>query len=185
MNENVRILMDGVGSKNNKIRKEALDTLLDLTEEKVEWVYEIWGTLVDKLYSENSYQRSIGVFLLSNLAKSDYKHRFYEVIDRYLELMEDEKFITARQTIQSSWKVAVELKNLTDRITKYLLKMCSENKFLTQHANLIRRDIIMSLCNIHNACIDAVDISDIEFTINKYCEEERKQLISMLNKSWN
>lgn len=186
MNENIKKLVDELGSKNNKVRKNALDTLLDMTQEKVDWVYEVWGTLVDKLASDNSYQRSIGIFLLSNLIKSDYEHRFFEVIDRYLELMEDEKFITSRQTIQTSWKVAIQLDELRDKIIHYLLKMFSENKFLSLHANLIRKDIIMSLCNIHNVYKDAVDILDIKFRIDMYCDEiERKELIKLLNRSWN
>ncbi len=65
-----------------------------------------------------------------------------------IELMEDEKFITSRQTIQTSWKVAIQLDELRDKIISCLLKMFSENRFLNLHANLIRKDIIISLCNI-------------------------------------
>ena len=70
----IDLLVEDVGSKDNKIRKMALDNLLKITEEKIDWVYDIWDIFSEKLYSNNSYQRSIGVFLLSNLAKSDYEH---------------------------------------------------------------------------------------------------------------
>ncbi len=183
MNKNVEILIEEVKSKNNRIRKNALDNLLNLTREEIEWVYDIWDIFLEKLNSDNSYQRSIGVFLLSNLAKSDYEHRFVEVVDRYLALMEDEKFITSRQTIQNAWKVAIAYDELREKIVNYLLNMFSKNKFLIINANLIRKDIIMSLFKIKEFYNDAVDIVDIELRVEIYCvDKERKELVKLLHK---
>ena len=182
MSEHIKELVKELGSKDNKIRKNALDIMLKLTQEKVDWVYEIWDILVDKLNSKNSYQRTIGVFLLSNLAKSDYEGRFLEIIDRYLQLTEDEKFIASRQTIQSSYKVAIAIKQLKDKIVNHLIKMFSENKHLNSHANLIRKDIVQSLCNINNAYQD-IDLIEIKLKIEMNCfNKERKELEKILRK---
>ncbi|WDV46324.1 hypothetical protein PV797_01185 [Clostridiaceae bacterium M8S5] len=183
MSENIKILVDELGSKDNKIRKNALDTLLGITNEKVKWIYEVWDIFVEKLDSSNSYQRSIGIFMLSNLVKSDYENRFFDVINKYLELMEDERFITARQTIQSSWKVAIAKKTLRNKIANYLLKMFLDNKHLSSHANLIRKDITQSLVNINNLYKNAVDLGELELKIEMYCDKnEKKKLYVLLGK---
>lgn len=182
----IDLLVEDVGSKDNKIRKMALDNLLKITEEKIDWVYDIWDIFSEKLYSNNSYQRSIGVFLLSNLAKSDYEHRFVEEVDKYLSLMEDEKFVTSRQTIQSAWKVAIVYDEIREKIVRYLYTMFTENKFLEVHAILIRKDIITSLCIIRSVYQDAVDIVDLELRIEMNCEgKEKEELIKLLDKQLN
>ncbi|PKM50285.1 MAG: hypothetical protein CVV02_12400 [Firmicutes bacterium HGW-Firmicutes-7] len=181
MDDNIEVLIEELNSKNNIIRKNALDTLLEITEEKVDWIYSEWDHLVDKFNSYNSFQRNIGVLIMSNLAKSDHKNKFAEIIDMYLELMEDEKFITSRQTIQNSWKVAVALDSYRRKIVSYLIRMFSNNKHLNTHANLIRKDIVESLIHIYNYYKDDVDLNLIEIRIKADCEDkERKILESIL-----
>lgn len=182
MDKKIKSLIDELSSKNNKIRKNALDMLLEITNEKVDWIYNVWDIMIEKLDSTNSYQRSIGIFILSNLAKSDYDKKFLDIIDRYLELMEDEKFITSRQTILSSWKVAVALEPLRSKIVDYLIKMFSDNKHLSSHANLIRKDIAESLINIHKEYKDSVDLNQIKLKMKMYCDKkERKNLERLLS----
>lgn len=60
---------------NNTVRKQAFDALMKLTESKVDWADEAFDVLAPKLYSSNSFQRSIGIMLLSNLAKSGIEHK--------------------------------------------------------------------------------------------------------------
>lgn len=181
MDKKIKSLIDELSSKNNKIRKNALDMLLEITNEKVDWIYNVWDIMIEKLDSTNSYQRSIGIFILSNLAKSDYDKKFLDIIDRYLELMEDEKFITSRQTILSSWKVAVALEPLRSKIVDYLIKMFSDNEHLSSHANLIRKDIAESLINIHKEYKDSVDLNQIKLKMKMYCDKkERKNLERLL-----
>lgn len=182
MNDSIKVLIGDLNSKNNIIRKNALDTLLEITEQKVNWIYSEWNDLVNKLNSDNSYQRSIGVFILSNLAKSDRKNKFSDIIDTYLELMEDEKFITSRQTIQNSWKVAVALESFRSKIIDYLMIMFSNNKHLSTHANLIRKDIVESLVNIHNYYKDSVDMNMIRMKIEADCEDKERKILESIIK---
>lgn len=141
-------LFEDLNSKDNKIRYNALLTLMKITDKKILWVYDKWYDLERKLYSDNSYQRSIGLMLLANLCKSDTESRFDKIIARYIELFEDEKFITSRQCIQNSWKIAAVKKLYCSTITEALEHTYYENIHLKSHANLIKADVIFSLCRI-------------------------------------
>jgi len=177
MNDNIDILFLELESKNNMIRKNALDKVLEITEEKVDWIYNKWDDLVKKMDSENSYQRSIGMFVLSNLAKSDTEKRFLQIIDKYLGLMQDEKFITSRQTIQSSWKVAIALEELERKIVDHLKEMFIMNRHLTSHSNLIRKDIVQSFMEIYKVYKNKNDLIEMEMLIESRCDAKvRKSL---------
>jgi uncharacterized membrane-anchored protein YjiN (DUF445 family) len=107
-------------------------------------VYEAWEHLVEKLYSENSFQRSIGIMLLCNLAKSDSEDRLKTVLERLLSHTKDEKFITSRQCIQHIWKAAGTTKPNRGKVLKHLEKRfveCAAEK----HSNLLRQDIIQAI----------------------------------------
>lgn len=146
--ERIDKLFIDLESKDGKIRYEALQNLIDISENKVSWVYDKWFVLLDKLSSDNSYQRSIGIMLLANLAKSDNENRLGAILDKYFELFDDEKFITSRQCLQNIWKVAICDKSNYLRIIKELEKTYFENIHLKTHGNLIKEDVVFSLCQI-------------------------------------
>jgi hypothetical protein len=144
MNKNIQKHIEELSSTDDKIRMEALQATLKLTESKVDWGYEVWEFLLEKLNYENSYQRSIGIILLCNLAKSDVENRLADSLDRLLIHTKDEKFITSRQCIQNIWKVAVANKSNREKVLKHLEKRfveCADEK----HHNLLRQDIIQSM----------------------------------------
>jgi hypothetical protein len=144
MNKNIQKHITDLGSTDDKIRMDALQSTLKLTESKVDWVYEVWDLLLEKLDHENSYQRSIGIMVLCNLAKSDIENRLADSLDRLLVHTRDEKFITSRQCIQSIWKVAAANKSNREKVLKHLEKRfveCIDEK----HSNLLRLDIIQSM----------------------------------------
>ncbi|MDC7126509.1 MAG: hypothetical protein PQJ46_13140 [Spirochaetales bacterium] len=154
--------------KDNKIRLNALNGLLDITEKKVDWFDEVFDDLKNRLKSDNSYQRSIGMMLLCNLSKSDNENHLKIVLPDLLQLLKDEKFITRRQTIQNIWKIAIEKDNLQKKIIEVLLEKFYECLF-EEHYNLIRQDIISSLFSIHQKDTDSCPIS----IINDLIEDEK------------
>jgi hypothetical protein len=148
MNRDIRKHIDDLSSTDDKVRLNALQTLLKLTEVRVEWVYEVWDLLLEKLGSENSYQRSIGILLLCNLAKSDGEDRLGSCLDRILAHTRDEKFITSRQCIQNIWKVAATTRTNREKVLKNLEKrfMECENE---KHYNLFRQDIVQAMLSLY------------------------------------
>lgn len=69
-------------------------------------VYPFWDDFSEKLSSDNSYHRSIGLMLIAENVRWDAENRMEDTIDEYLALMKDEKPITIRPCIQSLGKIA-------------------------------------------------------------------------------
>lgn len=148
MDKAIKECIDNLESTNDKIRLNALQTVLKSTEDEVDWVYDVWDKLVGKLNHENSYQRSIAIMLLCNLAKSDTENRLDASLELLLAHTKDEKFITSRQCIQNIWKVAATNKSRRDKVLDHLEKRfreCADEK----HYNLIRQDVIQSMKSLY------------------------------------
>ncbi len=131
-------------SKDDTKRLSALQRLLGLTESRVDWADEVWDRFALNLDHENSYQRSIAIMMLCNLAKSAAKDRVRGSLAKLLEHTADEKFITSRQCIQNIWKLAITDGDAARRVTRHLeerFKGCGEEK----HSNLLRLDVVQSL----------------------------------------
>jgi hypothetical protein len=142
-----------LASKDDKVRYAAFKSLLAETESKVSWFADRFAYLAAKLESDNSYQRSIGIMLLCNLAKSDTEGLLGKVLPDILSHMHDEKFITSRQCIQSVWKIAVAQPLLSGEVISALKKIfhASEGE---NHYSLIRRDILQSMQHINESTPD-------------------------------
>jgi hypothetical protein len=144
----IDILMERLKSAKDDERYSALTELLAITEEKVPWFAEYREELAAKLADANSYQRSIGAMLLANLAKSEGKKgEFGKLLPALMGLVDDEKFITERQYLQSVWKVALVDPAYEKQIVAQLraeFAACAAKK----HANLLRLDIVAGLAKI-------------------------------------
>ena len=140
---------DNLESTDDKIRFNAMQTILKLTEDEVDWVYDVWDDLLAKLNHENSYQRSIAIMLLCNLAKSDTENRLDASLELLLAHTRDEKFITSRQCIQNIWKVAANSQSRYEKVLSHLevrFRECTGEK----HYNLIRQDIIQTMRSLYD-----------------------------------
>jgi len=157
-----------IESKNDKVRYSAFQTLLNQTEEKVDWIYDKWYELLEKLDSDNSYQRSIGFMLLANLSKSDSDNRMRQIITKLIQLFDDEKFITSRQCIQNIWKIAITNSAHKVLILDKLHKTYYENVHINKHGNLIKQDVIFSMNKIYQSEKD----NHILDTINELIDTE-------------
>jgi hypothetical protein len=146
----------------------------------VDWVYEVWDQLLEKLEDENSYQRSIGIMMLCNLAKSDVENCLATSLDRLLVHTKDDKFITSRQCIQNIWKAAAINKPNHQKVLKHLEKRfaeCVDEK----HFNLLCQDIIQSMLSLHKAEEDDALLARAQSLIAKEQESKyRKQYEALL-----
>jgi len=174
MDENVKQCIANLASADDKVRFTALQTLLGLTENKVDWVYDAWDSLFEKLGDENSYQRSIAILVLCNLAKSDTERRLEDSVDLLLAHTKDEKFITSRQCLQNICKVAVVSEPTRGKIIEHLEKRyreCSEEP----HYNLLRQDIVQSIAWLAEAGKDDTLITQWRAIISAEKEEKYRK----------
>jgi hypothetical protein len=98
--ENIEKLVEWLSLKEDDIRFRAF-LLLQAKSRLVSAVYPFWDVFRMKLRSDNSYQRSLGVMLISENVQWDKEHKMQDTLAEYLEILKDEKPITVRQCIQA------------------------------------------------------------------------------------
>jgi hypothetical protein len=180
--EHIDRLFENLESKNDTIRYTAFKELSELTEHKVQWIYDKWYILTEKLSSENSFQRNIGLKLLANLCKSDAENRIGTILDQYLEHFHDIKFITSRQCIQNVWKIALNHAGNREKIIRQLENSYYDNIYLKRHGNLIKQDIIGSLFMIYQNIHDEELLFKIKELIDSEIEDKiRASLQKIVN----
>jgi HEAT repeat protein len=74
MDKNLRKSLNDLESTDDAVRMKAVKTVLAATDSRVNWIYEEWDSLVRKLDDENSFQRSIAIMVLCNLAAMPAAH---------------------------------------------------------------------------------------------------------------
>ncbi|MFZ7134087.1 MAG: hypothetical protein ACOWWR_17210 [Eubacteriales bacterium] len=118
--EDIPKLVEWLSIKDDNIRYHAF-LLLQNRSLFFDDVYPYWDILKNKLKSDNSYQRSIGLMLIAENAKWDVDNRMKDTIDEYLEFLNDVKPITVRQCIQSLGKVVPYNPDLINKIARKLI----------------------------------------------------------------
>jgi len=135
-------LVELLCEKDDKLRYQAL-LLLKARSLSDNSVYQYWDIFKEKLNSENSYQRSIGLMLIAGNAEWDEDNRLEDTIDDYLQLLTDEKPITVRQCIQALSNIVTYKKNLQPKITKSLLSID-----LQEVRETMRKSILIDILNV-------------------------------------
>lgn len=106
-------------------------------------LYPYWDVFYEKLSSENSYQRSIGLMLIADNVQWDTENKLQNTIDRYLKLLYDEKPITVRQCIQSLQKIITYQPNYNPRVISSLISFD-----LSQVKDTMRKSILLDILNV-------------------------------------
>jgi hypothetical protein len=141
VDKEVKTLIDQLSSPDNRVRVSALQDLMRRTDSTADWAYKAWDGLLQKLDDQSSYQRSIAILLLSNLAKNDTEGRLIGSLDCLLAHTNDDSFITSRQRTQSLWKVACVDNRAKERVLDHLQFRFTECEH-AKHDNLLRQHII-------------------------------------------
>ncbi len=96
---------ENLWSRDRVAQNTAFFAMLEQTNQPVDWVYEVWGTLVEELRHLDNHNRAIAAQILCNLAKSDPECRIIQDLPALLAVTKDPRFVTARHCMQSLWKV--------------------------------------------------------------------------------
>lgn len=150
MDQTIRTNLDNIRSQDGQVQNKAYLFLMEQTEKPVDWAYEAWDELIEGLTHKDNHVRAICGQLLGNLGKSDPKGRMFKDFDKLLNVTKDERFVTARHTLQNIWKVGLGGKNAQQLVVKGLEKRFREC-IREKNGTLIRYDILVSLRNLYNA----------------------------------
>lgn len=114
--------MEWLSEKQDDIRYQSL-LLLQYRAQSTEDVYPYWDIFCAKLLDDNSYQRNIGLVLISENARWDRDNKLSSIIDSYLSLLNDEKPITVRICIQSLANIVPYASWINQKITGKLMAL--------------------------------------------------------------
>jgi len=137
--DNIIFLVKTLSENDDKLRYNAF-LLLQSNSQQFPFVYEYWDELEKKLESENSYQRNIGIKLIAENVRWDKGGKFRETINKYLACCTDEKFITARQTIQGLASILKATKKHDEKIRQKLTNLSLE-QYKKSQQKLLTKDI--------------------------------------------
>lgn len=139
----IKFLVETLNEKDDKIRYNAF-LLLQAHSKEQPSVYQYWAVLENKLNSDNSYQRSLGVMLIAENVRWDKEGKFGAALDKYVACCNDEKFITARQTIQGLGTILKSTGKYNDAIKKGLLAL-QFSQYKDNQQKLLKKDIANAL----------------------------------------
>lgn len=153
MNAAIRKEFDNLYSADKGTQHQAFISLMKRTDKPVDWTYDVWDELIENLSHKNNRQRAIAAQLLCNLAKSDPKKRILKDFPALLAVTKDERFVTARHTLQSLWKIGVVGKRRQKTLLEGLdarFRECEGEK----NGTLIRYDILVGLRKLYDEVND-------------------------------
>lgn len=175
MNKQTRTQLDNIRASDGNVQFEAYNALLAQTNNPVDWAYEAWDELLEGLTHPDNHIRAIAGQLLPNLAKSDPKNRILKDLDKLVAVTKDKRFVTARHTMQSLWKVGVLSKKHQKAYMAALAQRfheCATEKNCT----LIRYDIMVSFRNVYDVTKDeAIRKKALELIDTEPDEKYRKK----------
>jgi len=142
----IKFLVRMLSEKDEKLRYNAF-LLLQSSSQNSPQVYQYWNEIEDKLSSDNSYQRSLSIILISENVRWDKEDRFAKTIGKYLSCCKGEKFINSRQTIQGLATITKATDKYDDQIKQELANVpiaqykASQQKLLVKDISFILKTI--------------------------------------------
>jgi len=153
MKETARTSLKDLYSEDREAQNRAYSELLAATDQPVDWAYVVWDELVAALRHKDNHVRAIAAQLLCNLARSDPEKRMLKDFEALLAVTKDERFVTARHSLQSLWKIGTageqQRQRLVDGLTGRFIECVTE-----KNGTLIRYDIIQGFHNLYEAVRD-------------------------------
>jgi hypothetical protein len=153
MNKTIQTHLDHAWSEDRELQNQGFSYMMKATDKPVDWVYEVWDSVIKNLSHPDNHNRAIAAQLLCNLAKSDPEERILKDFKKLLVVTKDERFVTARHCMQSLWKVGVagpkQQKVWMDGLEGRFLECIAEKNY-----TMIRYDILQSFGNVYDAVGD-------------------------------
>jgi hypothetical protein len=136
-------VITGITSDKPQVKYKSGKILMMLSEESPQILYSKWDHFVDLLGSENTFMKSIGIKILSNLTRVDVKNRFDRIFDKFYGLLNDKSMITAASVVDHSGMIAKAKPKLQNKITNKLFGIDNTHHGL-ECRNIIKGKAILS-----------------------------------------
>lgn len=163
-------------SNKKDVQYEAYKNILSEMRKEVDWAYEMWDQLLENLNDPDNHTRSRAAQFLAHLAISDPENRFLHDFPEVWKVTYDEKFVTARHSLQTIWRIGLAGEEQLDMVVAHL-KDRYKNCLYEKNYTLIRFDIIQGLRNLYdkveepiikNIALDLIDMENNQKYRKKY-----------------
>lgn len=158
---------DNLEAKDKNLQYEAFNNIIAATGEKVDWAYDVWDKLKEWLTDSDNHRRSRAAQFLAGLAISDPEKRMLNDFPALWKVTKDPKFVTARHSLQSIWKVGLAGIEQKELVLNHFIDRF-ENGADEKNYTLIRYDMIVGLRKLFDEVNDehikqtAMELIDIE-----------------------
>ena len=148
-----------------------------------ELFYKYWEKFQKLLDHKNSYHRTIGLVMISNLASADTKNLFDKISDRYFMFINDEKITTARDCAESTRKLLKAKPEYIDAVVSLYLKTDKISKFKENQKALLVHDIFVTFEEVYEKTIYKKEINEmILANIDNRSPKTRKKARELMKK---
>lgn len=120
--EDIAALVMLLATKEDDVRYQAFLLLRERSVVAAD-VFPYWQTFLEKLNSGNSYQRSIGLMMISENARWDNEGKTDAALEAYCNGLADEKPITIRQCVQGLKPIVTAHPQLGSAVSARLLAL--------------------------------------------------------------
>lgn len=144
---------ENLEARDKEVQYEAFNNILAAISEEVDWAYEVWDELKEWLTDSDNHRRARAAQFLCGLAISDPEKRMLDDFPSLWRVTKDEKFVTARHSLQSIWKVGLAGEEQKKMVMDHIVHRFN-NEPREKHHTLIRFDMIQSLRKLYDALKD-------------------------------
>ncbi|KMJ55283.1 hypothetical protein AB685_28075 [Bacillus sp. LL01] len=173
MNPTIQRYFTDLESLDKQAQYEAYQHLIEVTRHEVDWAYEVWDELKGDLTNKDAHKRSRAAQFLSHLAISDPERRIIDDFPKVWTVTKDPKFVTARHSLQSIWRIALAGPERKELVMTHLVdrfKGCLDEKNYT----LIRFDIQQNFRHLYDQLGDE-ELKHIALELIEIVEEAKYQ----------
>ena len=153
MDSTTNFHFDNLESRDKTLQLEAFQYIMAATKKEVDWAYEVWDELIEWLTDPDNHRRARAAQFLASLAISDPKKRMLDDFQALWEVTKDAKFVTARHSLQSIWKVGLAGQEQKELVIQHIADRF-RNGANEKHYTLIRHDMIQGLNHLYNEVKD-------------------------------
>ncbi len=167
MEQRIEALFEARFSSDRGASYQALVELFAITEQPVNWAYDVWDRMLAELSHRDGARRSFAAQLLARLAISDPESRMIRDFQSVAAIMRDPKTVTARHALQSLWRIGLAGSDRAALVVDALAQRyeeCIEAK----NAGLVRTDVITALGHLAKS----LDSSGIEGRVMALIDSE-------------
>ncbi|QUF67239.1 hypothetical protein [Bacillus atrophaeus] len=153
MDSIIKTYFENLEAKDRSLQIEAFQNIINATKGKVDWAYEVWDQLLEWLTDPDNHRRARAAQFLAGLAISDPDKRMLRDFPALWEVTNDSKFVTARHSLQSIWKVGLAGPEQREMVLTHIIDRF-KNGMNEKHYTLIRYDLIVGLRKLYDELKD-------------------------------